>query len=96
MTGATCALLPGSDGYQVDATVTFADAPGPGQYGVVESSQPDLWIGPAESETRGRSVHFRAPIEAGSTGPVLERRALRLTVLDDRRAVDIEGCAAPG
>jgi DsbC/DsbD-like thiol-disulfide interchange protein len=93
---ATCALVPGSDGYRIDATVTFADAPGPGQYAVLESSQPDLWIGPAESETRGRSIRVVAPVDAGSAGPVLERRSLRLTVLDDRRAVDIEGCTAPG
>ncbi len=33
---ATCALVPGSDGYEVEATVTFADAPGPGQLAVLE------------------------------------------------------------
>jgi DsbC/DsbD-like thiol-disulfide interchange protein len=93
---ATCALVPAADGYRVDATVTFADAPDPGQYAVLESSQPDLWIGPAESETRGRTVSARAPIETRAAGPMLERRSLRLTLLDGRRAVEIEGCAAPG
>jgi DsbC/DsbD-like thiol-disulfide interchange protein len=93
---ATCALVPGDDGYRVDATVTFADAPAPGQYAVLESSQLGLWIGPAESETRGRTLQARAPIEMGRGGPMLERSALRLTVLDGSRAVEIEGCAAPG
>ena len=92
---ATCSLSPGADGYQLEARVTFADAPGPGQVAVLESGQPEVWIGAAESETRGRTVVARAPVAGGAAGPVLERRSLRLTVLDDRRAVDIDGCQAP-
>ena len=52
--------------------------------------------GEAESETEGRTVVARAPLAgAGSAGPVLERQGLRLTMLDDRRAVDIRGCVSP-
>ena len=64
---------------------------------MLEPGQPDLWIGTAESRTDGRTVIARAPIAgAGGAGPTLERSALRLTVLDARRAVDIRGCEAPG
>ncbi|MFO1141836.1 MAG: protein-disulfide reductase DsbD family protein [Amaricoccus sp.] len=94
--GATCGLAPATGGIEVEARVTFADAPAPGQVAVVESDQPDVWIGSAESETRGRTVVLRAPVEGAAAGPVIERRALRLTVLDDSRAVEIEGCTAPG
>ncbi|MFO1210095.1 MAG: protein-disulfide reductase DsbD family protein [Amaricoccus sp.] len=94
--GATCSLEPSSDGIEVEARVTFAAPPAPGQVAVLESDQPGVWIGTAASETRGRTVVARAPVEGSGAGPVVERRSLRLTVLDDSRAVDIEGCAAPG
>ena len=64
---------------------------------MLEPGQPELWIGMAESRTDGRTVVARAPIQAaGGGGPALERGALRVTVLDSGRAVDIQGCEAPG
>jgi DsbC/DsbD-like thiol-disulfide interchange protein len=93
----TCGLEPHGRGFAVTAEITFAAAPRPGQVAVMEPGQPDLWIGDASSHTEGRMVTARAPIQsAGSAGPVLERQALRLTVLDGQRAIDIRGCEAPG
>ena len=40
-------------------------------------------------------MHSILVIGAGKAGPVLERRGLRMTVLDADRAVDIRGCRAP-
>jgi DsbC/DsbD-like thiol-disulfide interchange protein len=92
----TCALAPAGKGYEVTTEVTFAAAPGPGQLAVLEPGQPELWIGMAESRTDGRTVVARAPIQAaGGGGPALERQALRVTVLDSGRAVDIRGCEPP-
>jgi hypothetical protein len=93
----TCAVAPGTDGYVLTATVTFDSPPGARQVAVVESSQPGLRIGEAESETDGRTVVARAAI-AGSAGAgaLVGRQDLRLTVLDDTRAVDIRGCQSPG
>jgi DsbC/DsbD-like thiol-disulfide interchange protein len=91
--GVTCGLAPTADGYELTAEVTFAAAPAPGRHAVLEPGQPDLWIGEAESRAEGRTVTARAPIEAaGAGGPVLERRALRLTLLDADRAVEVRGC----
>jgi DsbC/DsbD-like thiol-disulfide interchange protein len=93
----TCGLEATGDGYVVSARVTFGADPGSGQVAVLEPGQPDLWIGETQSRTEGRTVTASAPVaSAGGAGPVLERGALRLTVLDERRAVDIRGCAAPG
>jgi len=93
----TCTLEPDGRGFEVAAKVISAAAQSPGQVAVLEPGQPDIWIGDAMSRTEGRTVFARAPIRAaGEAGPVLEREALRLTVLDDRRAVDIRGCQAPG
>jgi DsbC/DsbD-like thiol-disulfide interchange protein len=93
---ATCRLAPAGDGFEVVAEVTFGAELGPGQVVVVEPGQPDLWIGASESRTDGRTVVARAPVQAaGGGGPVVERRTLRVTVLDPERAVDIRGCEAP-
>lgn len=95
VTDASCTLVPAADGKGVEiaAAVTFAGALPPGQLAVIEPGQPDLWIGDPESATDGRTVAARAPVEAGGGGgPVLDRGALRVTVLDGKRAVDIRGC----
>ena len=90
----TCTLAAGASGIEVTTEITFDEPPAGEQVAVLE--QPDLWIGAPESRTRGRTVTARAPVAVdGPAGPVLARRELRVTVLDDRRAVDIRGCQAP-
>jgi DsbC/DsbD-like thiol-disulfide interchange protein len=94
----TCALAPVAGGHELRAEVTFAAAPRADQVAVLEAGQPDLWIGPPDSRTDGRTVTARARVAApaGAAGPLLERRQLRVTVLDATRAIDIRGCEAPG
>jgi DsbC/DsbD-like thiol-disulfide interchange protein len=93
----TCAVAPDGDGYALTAAVTF-DRPPPGLQAVVlETAQPGLWIGDAESGTAGATVTARATLAGpGGAVPAFERQALRVTVLDEGRAVDIRGCEAPG
>ncbi|MCB1371478.1 MAG: hypothetical protein KDJ83_11355 [Rhodobacteraceae bacterium] len=96
VTSVTCRLVPGAAGMDLDTTVSFAAPPGADQVAVLEPGGPGLRIGPAESRTEGRAVHAKARIKGrGGAGPVLDRGALRLTLLDGSRAVDIRGCAAP-
>ena len=96
VSGATCSLAPGNDGYELIAEVTFAAAPATTPVSVLESAQPDVWIGAPRSRIEGRTVIARAPIEGRDTaGPVLERSGLRLTLLDAGRAIDIRGCRPP-
>lgn len=94
----TCGIDATGDGYALTATVTFERPQPAGQSAVLETSQAGLWIGEAESVTDGATVIARAPIAGREgAGPVLERKGVRLTVLDDARAVDIRGCTGrPG
>jgi DsbC/DsbD-like thiol-disulfide interchange protein len=93
----TCTLVPSGAGFELAAEVTFASTPDPVPVTVLEAGHPDLWIGETETRIEGRKLHTRAPVEAsGAGGPMLERRALRLTLIDPTRVVDIRGCAAPG
>jgi DsbC/DsbD-like thiol-disulfide interchange protein len=90
----TCSIAPGAAGVDITAAITFEAAPATEQVAVLE--QRDLWIGTPEIRTEGRTVTARAPVAVdGPAGPVLARNDLRVTVLDDRRAVDIRGCQAP-
>jgi DsbC/DsbD-like thiol-disulfide interchange protein len=90
--GVACTVVPEGDGFAVTAAVTFDAAPPRRQYGVLESTQPGLLAGDFDSRTDGRVVTVRAPV----SGPVLDRGALRITVLDDSRAVEVRGCGATG
>ncbi len=98
----TCSLSPVRGGFALTAAVTFAAPPGPDQEAVVEAGQPDLWVGLAESRTEGRTVTTRVPVASAVTaasgaaaGPIIARDQLRVTVIDDDRAVEIRGCRAP-
>ncbi len=90
----TCSIRPGDGGNYLIATVTFREAPAGGQIAILESGRPDVRIGEARSETHGRTVTATARFDQG--GAVLDRSDVRVTVLDDERAVDIRGCQAPG
>lgn len=96
VTGVACGLDAGASGPEIVASVTFASDPAPGQVVVLETGDGGLRIGPAESRTRGRTVSARAPVRGGAGGPIVDRSALRLTVIGPNRAVDIRGCIPPG
>jgi DsbC/DsbD-like thiol-disulfide interchange protein len=88
----TCRMQPSADGFDLTAEITFARAPLPDQVAVLEPGQPGIWIGASDSRTEGRTVIARASVATDGAGTVLARRDLRVTVLDDRRAVEIRGC----
>lgn len=94
--GVSCRLVAGADGYELTAEITFATDPGPGQTAVIEAGDPATWIAMPQSRTEGRKVVAVARLEPGEGGAVLDRSALRVTVIDAARAVDIRGCPAPG
>lgn len=95
VSAARCVLSSGPEGGAITAEITFDAPPAVGLTAVIEAeARPDLWIGEAETRTRGRRVEATAPMESlGGGGIALDRSALRLTLLDAGRAIDIRGCA---
>jgi DsbC/DsbD-like thiol-disulfide interchange protein len=89
----SCSIRTGESGHDLVATVTFRDALPSGQIAILESGRPDIWIGEARSETRGRTLTATAPLD--QAGAVLDRGDIRVTILDGARAVDIRGCRNP-
>lgn len=96
VTRARCSLGAGADGAILTAEVDFAAPPPAGLTAVIEADdRPDLWIGVAETRVEGRRLRATAPVEAAAgSGLTLDRRDLRLTLIDHRRAIDIRGCPA--
>ncbi len=98
VTAARCTLEPQDSGYVLTAEITLAAPAAEGVTTVIEAAdRPDLWIGAAETRTRGRTVEAAARLDAmGDGGLALDRSALRLTLLDPDRAIDILGCTGDG
>lgn len=92
VTAVSCGLDAGRKGTELVASVTFADDTMPGKVLVIEPDQAGPRIGPAQSQSHGRTVSARAPVRGG----VIDRSALRLTVIGPDRAVEIRGCQSPG
>ena len=91
---ARCSLAASDGGGEITADIVSAQADfGRDPTTVIEAgARPDLWIGPAATEARGDRLSAVARLDA-LAGAVLDRGALRVTVLDADRAIDIRGCA---
>lgn len=93
ITDVSCRIEPSHDGYDLTAALSFASDPD-GRLALLEAGDAGLWVGMPESRTDGRRLVARARIERLQPGAWVDRRRLRVTVLGDGRAVDIQGCGA--
>ncbi|TNC74364.1 hypothetical protein FHG71_02625 [Rubellimicrobium roseum] len=91
---ATCAVAPGADG--LGLTVHLALPPlGPDEAVVIESADPGLWVSEtAITRDGGTLVAIAQALARDGGAPSLDRSRLRITVLGEGRAVDIQGCQA--
>ncbi|MBP7242763.1 protein-disulfide reductase DsbD domain-containing protein [Amaricoccus sp.] len=93
VTRARCRLGTDAAGATLTAEVDFDAPPPAGVTAVIEADErPDLWIGVPETRVEGRRVRATAPVEAAGSGLTLDRRSLRVTLIDSRQAIDIRGC----
>lgn len=61
---------------------------------VVETSDPGIWVSPAETARNGQVLNARVELVAEDGGPLaLGRDELRFTVIGEARAVDVRGCS---
>ena len=91
---ATCAVVPGAD--SLGLTVHVAMPPlGPEEVVVIESNDLGLWVSEAASRRDGGILVATAEALARDGGPLaIDRSGLRITVLGEGKAVDIQGCQA--
>ncbi len=94
---ATCNIVPTDKGFSLATSIEFAASQNDAQYVVVEAPDPMVWIDFADTKTEGHHVTSRARIDGlDGNGVLLDRSSLRVTVLDADRAVEVQGCTAPG
>lgn len=89
----SCRISPIADGVQVTATL---DLPGTPEAVVFETPDNNLWISQSKLASTGGRLTATAdfvPVEARPF--LLDRSALRLTVIDKDKTIDIQGCPAP-
>jgi len=87
-----CKLTPISDGMRLDAAIRMPRTGGQ-EVALVEASDPSIWVSEPEVARRGETLHVRADLVPAPGEPlVIERGALRFTVIGTRNAVDIQGC----
>ena len=95
LTGAHCAIAPIADGLRLTATLDMPPLGG-AEVTVIELADPAVWVSEASSRRDGNRLTAQADLMAMDGGAVmLERAALRITVLAEGRAVELTGCAAP-
>ncbi|MBC6436956.1 MAG: hypothetical protein GDA52_02180 [Rhodobacteraceae bacterium] len=91
---ATCVITPIPDGVQVQARMQVPPV-GANETVVFELPDPGIWISDAISQRQGNQVTATADIVPADAGPfALNRGDLRITVLGQRMAVELNGCTA--
>lgn len=92
LTNARCRLEPTEDGLALEAHLTLPYTGG-AEHAVIETGRNDLWVSEPQTIRQGDTLVARSEIIHGHGGAFsVERSDLRITVLGDRYAVDIQGC----
>ena len=92
---ATCSLTPNGSGFDITANLKFKNTLTGPHTTVVEYANPDIWIDIAQTSTQGRSLTANATMEFYGDGMLtIDRSAIRVTVLKDNKAIEIQGCPA--
>ena len=88
----TCRLAPAGDGMELTARMAVPSL-GAGTPAVVfELPDPDVWIGEADVRREDGALTATAEIIDYGGALMLDRSALRITLLGSEKAVDIRGC----
>ncbi len=94
VSGAHCSLTPTSDGIKIEARVTMPSAGGQ-EIAVIEPGDPTLWASQPYTSRQGDTlVATSEVVSAYGAAFALNRSAIRITVLGENHAVDIQGCSA--
>jgi DsbC/DsbD-like thiol-disulfide interchange protein len=90
---AACDLRPAANGLEIETHVDFP-ALARDEVVVIEPGHPDIWMSETISVRNGSTLVSRGTMEALSGSAfALDRSAVRITILGNGQAVEIEGCA---
>ena len=89
-----CNVQPIADGLRITARIELPDM-GAEELAIFELPDKSIWIGQAQTTRRGRKLSAIVDFVPANGAPfLLSRSDVRITVLGQRGAVDIQGCSA--
>ncbi|WP_300513281.1 protein-disulfide reductase DsbD domain-containing protein [Aliiroseovarius sp.] len=89
-----CQVTPSADGLEITAHLTLPRQGGK-EVVVMETGNPEIWVSEAQVTRRGPTLTASAElVPPPGTPMVLDRSALRFTVLAEGRGVDVLGCGS--
>lgn len=89
----SCRISPIADGLRVTATL---ELPGRPETVIFETPDDGIWISESKLARAGLDLTATADFVPEAARPfLLDRSALRLTVIDKTQTIDIQGCPAP-
>ncbi|WP_204115674.1 protein-disulfide reductase DsbD domain-containing protein [Shimia biformata] len=90
----TCRISPTLDGLAIETRVDMPSAGG-AEVMVIEAGDPQIWVAEAKTRRNGGTLMAKSEMmHVSGRAFVLDRSAIRVTVLGQRQAVDIKGCRA--
>ncbi len=91
----SCGIAPVDEGFEITAQFTTRSALSDDALTVFEYPHSDVWIDDTSTAQSGNKVTVTSMLYSYSETPlVLDRSKMRLTILDQGNAVDIQGCPA--
>lgn len=88
-----CRISPTEDGLKVTARIAVPSAGGQ-EFAVFEADDPEIWSSEAEVTRKGGTLTATSELIHVNGDPyLLDRSALRITVIGSKHAVDIHGCS---
>ncbi len=92
---AECSVRPEGKDFVLLANIHMSRLPRDVPVVVFETGSSDIWVDAAQTRIEGDDIFTQAPLQYyGAGGLVLERSKIRLTLLGEGYAVDIQGCPA--
>lgn len=92
VTAATCRLVPSSDGFEITTQVSMPGLRGNEEV-VIETADPTVWVSePDVSISGGQVTAVSDLVPMGTGGFALDRSGVRITILGNGRAIDVQGC----
>ena len=90
----TCDVEPIADGLRLTARIEMPSI-GSDEAAIVELADQTVWVSEANTSRSGRNLTAVSELVPPNAAPfLLSRSDIRITVLGDKKAVDIRGCAA--
>ena len=94
VSGISCRLSPIEDGLKLSAIIAVPSQ-GAREVTIFEAGDPNIWVAPSTSQrTGGKIVAETTMHHASGKSFALQRSDVRITVLGQGRAVEIQGCPA--